>query len=206
MGQNPFLRFSLLSSSGLQHLTLHCWSPFHAYSNEVKLSLCLTKYYAMKTCEGVAMILVFLTSVQAGGERLASCPCSFTPPPHRWKSLRYLLLWRFGGSQTRSGRRGGEILDPTRTRTPIYRLRYRGSLSCLQLFTFFFIRRRKRKQWKIEIFCKNGQVYWYINEKLGCRKKINCTSRTCLDNVGTHLYGLKRKLWNWNVLSCIKSL
>jgi hypothetical protein len=65
---------------------------------------------------------------------------SFTPRPLYLggKSLRYSLDRRLGGPQSRSGRRGEEIiLDPTGTRTPtsrsparsqsLYTLRYPGS-------------------------------------------------------------------------------
>jgi hypothetical protein len=55
----------------------------------VKLSLCLTKHYVMKTCGGVGVqIRVLLTPALVGGELSASCPGHFTPaertPGTRW--------------------------------------------------------------------------------------------------------------------------
>jgi hypothetical protein len=47
---------------------------------EVKLSLCLTKHYAMKTYGEVDVYVhFFLSSALVGGEWSASHPCRFTP-------------------------------------------------------------------------------------------------------------------------------
>jgi hypothetical protein len=47
---------------------------------KIKLSLCLTNYYAMKAYVGVdVQIHIFLTSALAGGEWSASRPGRFTP-------------------------------------------------------------------------------------------------------------------------------
>jgi hypothetical protein len=64
---------------------------------KVKLSLCLTKYHAMKTYWGVEVQLhAFLTSAQAGDEWSASRPSSFTSGV---KSPRYPLERRLDGPQ-----------------------------------------------------------------------------------------------------------
>jgi hypothetical protein len=50
------------------------------HKKNVKLSLCLTKYYTMKTYGGVdVLIQVLFTSAVVGGEWLASRPSAFTP-------------------------------------------------------------------------------------------------------------------------------
>jgi hypothetical protein len=71
-----------------------------------KLSLCLTKYYAMN---------VFLTTSLVGDEWSASRLGRFN---HGERSL-YPKDRRLGGPQSRSGRYGEvKILDPTGIRTP----------------------------------------------------------------------------------------
>jgi hypothetical protein len=45
---------------------------------------------------------------------------------------------------------------------------------------FFLYPKTKEKTVKERIFCKSGEVYWYINEKLGYRNKINCTNKKML--------------------------
>jgi hypothetical protein len=81
---------------------------------------------------GDVQIDIFLSSARTRGKWSALLPGRFTP---RGKSPRYQLDRRWGGPQSRSGRRGEEnILDPTGTPTPpprrpgcsqsSYRLRY----------------------------------------------------------------------------------
>jgi hypothetical protein len=82
----------------------------------VRLSLCLTKHYAIRTYGGVDLqIRIFLTSATIGGEWSASRLSRFTL---RGESPQYTLDRRLGEPQSRSGRYGEvKIPDPTETRT-----------------------------------------------------------------------------------------
>jgi hypothetical protein len=79
-----------------------------------KESLCLTRYYAMKTYGGVGIqIHVFLTSALIQGEWSAS-----RPGPH-YPQGKNPLDRKLGGPQSLSGRyQAVKILDPTGIRTP----------------------------------------------------------------------------------------
>jgi hypothetical protein len=97
--------------------------PFSSVSVQVKMSLCLTrhyaintyfcliKHYAMKTYWDVELYLhTFLTSAVDGGEWSASRPGHFIP---RGKNPRYPLDRMLGGSQSPSGRNGGREKIPS---------------------------------------------------------------------------------------------
>jgi hypothetical protein len=60
----------------------------------------LTKHYAMKTYAGVDVYIhFFLTSTLVGGERSASHPYRFTPPPRRKIPRRHPFYRRLGETQ-----------------------------------------------------------------------------------------------------------
>jgi len=81
------------------HRGMHCsmkwsWSP--CLMNKVKLSLCLTKNYAMKTYMGMEVQLhAFLTSALDGYEWSTSCPSHLTPGE---RAPGYTLDKRLGGT------------------------------------------------------------------------------------------------------------
>jgi hypothetical protein len=119
---------------------------FLLYYLLVRLSLCLTKQYAMKTDGGAdVQIHIFLTSALAGGEWSASCHCRFTsgerdPGTH----------WIGGLVDSRAGLKevekreflilpGLEIrpLGHPTPRKSLYRLSYPGSLLCFYVHKYF---------------------------------------------------------------------
>jgi hypothetical protein len=84
----------------------------------VKLSLCVTKHYAVKMYGGVdVQIHVFLTSALLGDEQSAS---RSGRPVLGEKALGANYIGDCVGPKNQSGRYGAvTILDPTWTRTPI---------------------------------------------------------------------------------------
>jgi hypothetical protein len=89
-------------------------------TDKVKLTLCLTKHYAMKTYGGVDVYIhVFLTLAQVGDEWSASCLCRFTSGKEPSVPIKLEAGWA-----TKPVWMIGEmkVLDPTRTRTPTSQL------------------------------------------------------------------------------------